>query len=444
MSYAQFLIDLNRSQSFPNRRCVQPFVTQYNIGCRFNEEWDELIPGEVLPDEHREDEERAVDDTWDLQIDHCLPSVVDEPLVDDWGMRIKAGPVRRINAEDLYKLSGRVIGRHDAVVDLAWYLKQDYIVKCLQCTYEQAADLIDAFRGIDADESIVQMVLQEVKEDGIHYVTLHYQILAFVMRKLEVSAEDAMEHRNEEGFDHNRLDKISYSITPEWDLLIDEEVKLSAAKIAHEVDCSLADAGDIRQALKLHMYEYALDLANQRGSVHSFTSSDNEVDEDEPDHEADNHDEDDSDFSGFVSEGWHLMDDKDDYGPSWLDLQPIAVQKLFGRINRSKNLKELKVLGQEAFAMKDLTPVQRKGFWAAWKVKRLALLSFNMNKIARVRKGVQRILSADVKEFPHVSMRLHALSKAQKDFYSPEGWAVMWAAQKMRKASIKANPSINR
>ena len=424
MSYAQFLSEL-RNRPAKGGRCVQEEVIRHNIGCRFNGEFDEVIPGEVDFPEHRENEEWPIDPVFGKNADG--PYGI--PYYNDLSGR------EIIDHQDLYKLNGRVIGRHDAVVDKAWYLNQDYIVKCLKCTHEQASDLIGALEGIGADESTVQLVVNEVRVDGIHQVTIRYQLLAILMKQLDASENDAMEHRNEEGFSHNEIDRVSHNMTPEWELLVDEGISLSAAQIAHDVGCSLADAGDIREALVLQMHEYALDLAQDYGSL----------DSDEADElcESDD-DEKDGDSVGFVSEGWHLMDDKDDYGPSWLDKQPEDVRMFFFAAEGASNLAELKKIGQDVYASTLLNHKQSKGFWAVWHARRNAILLQTQERIAKVRKGVQRIVNVDPKDFARLGKRLFDLSKAQPNFYSPEGWAVIWGCHKSQKAEHAVKPQINR
>jgi hypothetical protein len=239
-----------------------------------------------------------------------------------------------------------------------------------------------------------------------------------------------MEHRPD-GLAHVAQDFGSYDSSPEWAMLLEEGVP-SAASIAHSLGISLADAGEIRESLILQDYEAA---GSQAEAAVEDAADDDELDV-EPN--------DDQDFVGFVSEGWHLMDDKDDYGPTWIQRQPYEVQMLFTETADASSLKELKALGQKVYGLTSWSPSQRSAFWSAWHARRNALLAQIEARMPRVRKGAAKILSVDAEELPRLGKRLFDLSKSNHNFYPDEGWAILWNRYNQRKDEVKAKPAADR
>ncbi len=321
------------------------------------------------------------------------------------------------------------------MVDKAWYFRLDYFSKQLNksgFTLNDMKALISALETLQADKSVVLDAIDFAKAHGAEATIEYYGLIASEMQALEPDSMDAMDHRNYEGFAHNR-EGASNANNPEWQLLLEEGVP-SAAMIAHDLHISLEVAGDLREAIILQDFDSAQE---------TFESS-CEID-DEGDILDDGVDDDkDYDSVGFVSEGWHPMDEKVDDEPMWLDLQPVRVQMLFAKVERARNLKDLKALGEKVYALEGLSQQQRKGFWGVWHARRNALLLQTEQRIAKVRKGVQRILTVDPKDFGRLGKRLHDLSKDQKDFYSPEGWAVIWGCHKAQKAARTAKPRVDR
>ena len=423
MSYAQFLvedlqvptvcnIDYHQCGRVQNQRCVQETVELIeHLNCH------RLSTPEHHWPEHRADEARTEDPVFDNSPDTFQPAPED------------LTPLQQIEFQDLYKKSGRVIGRHDAVVDMPWYLTQQFVSKKLKCSPQEASELIDALKALDADKDVVLDAIEHAKGNGIQFSINYYQELSSAMQALNVSDEDAMEHRNTEGFAHVES-YGSCDTSAEWAMLLEEGVP-SAASIAHSLGISLEDAGDIRQDMILQ----DMDSAGRKAEV----AVEDSQDDDEPDL-----DDDDKDSVGFVSEGWHLMDDVDDYGPSWIDMQPYDVQNMFYRIDFSETLKELKSLGQQVYSLTSWSQSQRTAFWSAWNARRNAILSQTEERILKVRKGVQRVLSVGTDELPRLGKKLFDLTKEKPDFYSPEGWARIWETYKSRKGQISAKPLIDR
>ena len=482
-------------------------------------------------DEHREGEAADLDPNpmyqrdlvFDGSPDDLEASPLDRPVYDIWGLRMPTGRrdwvsnplglkrmsnVRqptggrdRIDFEDLYKLGGRVIGRHDAVVDMPWYLTQQFVSKKLKCSPQEASELIDALKALDADKDVVLDAIEHAKGNGIQFSIAYYLELSqqmtsaddaletlppsigdlekaranyFLMSKLRykadspvteellwdyrrklallesavvslrrrpdyrdldvqsrsyLAADDAMEHRNTEGFAHVE-DYGTCDTSAEWAMLLEEGVP-SAAVIANKLQISLARAGEVREDMLVHEIESAA-LTAEAAVEDSTDDEEFEIDDD------------DKDSVGFVSEGWHLMDELDDYGPSWLDRQPKQVRDLYKQAQRSTSLKALKALGQKVYGLTSWSQSQRTAFWSAWHARRNSILSQTESRIAKVRKGVQRMMSIEPAELPHIGKKLFNLTKTNPDFYSPEGWAVIWNQYKSSKGKLQAKPSIDR
>jgi hypothetical protein len=383
----------------------------------------EVVDWRFIHPEHREDEERVEDPVFDHSPDTFLPAP--EGL----------DSLQQIEFQELYKKSGRVIGRHDTVVDIPWYLTQQFVTRRAQCTPQQASDLLEPLKALEANEAVVLEALAEVKVKGIDAATASYQALANAMRALDPDPEDAMEHRNTEGLAHEeRWGSIDTSA--EWAMLLDEGVP-SAASIAHSLGVSLKAAGDIREDMLLQ----DMDAAGRK----AIASQEDVIDEDELDFEGDEHDDDDRDFSGFVAEGWHLMDDKGDEDSTlWIDLQPVEVQDMFLDVEESKTLASLKTLGQEVYSLTSWTSAQRAAFWSLWHARRNALLLQTEQRLVRVRKAVAKIERTGAAELPQLGKRLFDLTKANPNFYPAEGWARLWAVYKERKAGVKPGLSVRR
>jgi hypothetical protein len=427
MSYAQFLAETPASifdrDDFPcvvrvNGRQVAPRRRRCMQELYVDQEGDVKVTTPSMMPDHRADEAYVADPVFDNGPDTFQPAP--EGLT----------PLQQIEFQDLYKKAGRVIGRHDAVVDMPWYLTQQFVTRKLQCSPQEASDLLDALKALEANHDAVLEALAHAKSNGVQVSVAYYQGLAAAMQALDVSSDDAMEHRPD-GLAHVAQDFGSYDSSPEWAMLLDEGVP-SAASIAHSLGVSLEIAGDIREDMILQDYEAA---ASQAEAAVEDAADDDELDV-EPD--------DDQDYVGFVSEGWHLMDDKDDYGPTWLQRQPYEVQALFTETTDASSLKELKALGQKVYSLTSWSPSQRSAFWSAWHARRNALLAQTEARMPRVRKGAAKILSVDAKELPRLGKRLYDLLKSNRNFYPDEGWAVLWNRYHERKVEVKTQPAVDR
>jgi hypothetical protein len=418
VSYAQFLQELHRDQHFPKGRCVQAFVSMHNTACRQNREWDEVIPNEVPMPEHREDEERAHDPIFDNPPDNFEPMPADLT-----GREV-------IDFEDLKKLGGRVIGRHEATVDLPQYLTAQHLSRRLRCTAAEAKQLSDCWQALDFTEAMVHDALAEIED--VQAAITRYQSLADGVKALAVDPEDALEHRNTNGFAHNPVDLGSNDDNPEWLLLLNEGVP-SAAMIAHRIGVALVSAGDIREALILQHFDEAKAILEQASA---------EVDDDEDELDVEPTDDQDEDVHGFVSEGWHIMDDKD-FTPDWLAQQPAQVQVLFRRVERAQSLADLKALGQKVYELEWTSP-QRAAFWAFWRVRKAAVLAQVVARQAKVRKAVEKLRSLQGPALAKAGQKLFALSKSAPSFYNDEAWTAIWAAHKEAKAQPKPKPTFDR
>jgi hypothetical protein len=376
--------------------------------------------------EHREDEAAYVDPNPQYRIDPVFDHSTDVP----YGVPIFDDLTGRevLDYQDLYKLGGRVIGRHEATVSLPWFLTSQFISKRLRCTAAEAKQLSDCWQALNATEAMVLAFIENVKQQGVEVAIGYYVQLANAALDAErVDAEDALEHINQ-GLAHVLPDhrEAAYDATPELMLLLKEGVP-SAARIAHDLGISLAAAGDIREALILQDFEDAV-------SIQQDVQADDDEDEDILDDEQG--EDKDADVQGFRSEGWHIMDDLD-ASPDWLSVQPAQVQVMFKRTERATTLDELKKLGQKVYQL-SWTPAQRSAFWALWRVRRDALLQQTQTRIARVRKAVAKIQGASRAVLPQLGARLFAVSKEQPAFYSDEGWAVIWQAYKDAKQRAQA------
>ena len=322
----------------------------------------------VHPD-HRENEEWTRDPIFDVTPDDPGTSPQDIPIVDIWGKKMKASNRDRIDFEDLYKLGGRVIGRHEALVDIPFYLTVEFMTKKIQCTTQESSDLLDSLKVLDANEEMVVEAIEYAKSSSISDAIVYYDFLAEQIAALEPKTEDAL----------NNAERL---------------------------------------------------LNDDTGY-----NEDNEDDEDEEDDEF-GEDDDEKDVVGFVSEGWHLMDDQDNDSETWLDKQSHEYVKIYLKAENAKNLSELKDIGSQFYAIKELTSMQRSAFWAVWKANRCKILSFNMKHIAKIRKAVKKIQSINLKELPIVGSKLYNLSKSEPKFYTEEGWFIIWSAYKQEKARV--------
>jgi hypothetical protein len=411
MSYAQLLDDLNRGPqqgvfSFMRGRCVKPAV-EVKAG--------DPIPEDCFLPEDREDEGRQQDPVFDNPPDNM------EPMPSDLtGCEV-------IDFEDLRKKGGRVIGRHDAIVDLPWFFTAQFVSRRLQCTVAEAKALSDYWQALEFTEAMVSAAISEVKD--VPAAIAQYQALADAVKALAIDPEDAMEHRPD-CFAHNPVDVGSNEFNPEWLLLLNDGVP-SAAHIAHRLGCSLAEAGDIRDALILQDFDDAKGLVEQ----HS-------IDEDEDKLDVEPTDEQDEDVRGFVSEGWHLMDDQD-LTPDWLDLQPAQVRVLFRQVERAQSLAHLKTLGQKVYAL-SWTPAQRSVFWSLWRVRKAAILAQVVARQARVRKAIEKLRRLQGPMLAQAGQKLFVLSKSTPSFYSDEAWTAIWATYNAVKAQPKAKLAFDR
>ena len=289
-------------------------------------------------------------------------------------------PLQQIEFQDLYKLGGRVIGPHAAIVDLPKYLTAEYLSMRFKCSIAQAQELSGYWQELNLESSTVKSLCYEHKGQPIEDILAQYKMIASEMLALQAPETDAMGHINTGGYAHNAPDFGTY----------DREGYQAFQEENDEEDENLEELGE----------------------------------------------EEDKDFPDFVFEGYHTMDDAEDYGELWLERQPQEVQEIFGLIDVAVSLKELKDLGVEVYALTNWTQAQRNGFWAAWKVKRQAILSSVWKNVPKIRKSIAKLDAATPKECSHIGIKLHALAKENQSFYTPEGWLLLWTRYHQIKARV--------
>jgi len=393
MSYNQFFVEVKLQSSsekpesrFPMGHCVQQLVVD-------GEEVRSCTPTD-LP-EHREDEAYPMDPTFDNGPDTFLPSPADVPVYDDWGMRITTGATRRIDFEDLYKLSGRVIGAHEAIVRTPWFLTSQYISKKLSCTSSQAAELADAWSILDATESMVLDFIVQSKEMGVEVSMTYFSQLAVAAGEAEsADCDDVMEQANLESFNESNACSSSESEC------LQEDYEANEGEMS-DLDDWLSRNGEANEGV---------------------------------------------DISSLKTEGWHLMDSVDDDAgnPTWIDLQPSQVQVLYHQAEQAKSLSELKALGQKVYALASWNQAQRSAFWAVWRARRNAMLLQTEVRIKRVRQAVAKIRKANGTEVPQLGKRLFTFAKSNPGFYPEEGWAKIWEVYNEAKAAGKVTLKASR
>ena len=423
MSYQQFLHDVHSSMSgFPHGRAVQHWITMNNRACRFLGDYKSVIQDEPEVPDHRFDEFLpGPDDRWDPPIDECIPTPLDRPQWDDWGMRVPPGSVRRIDAEDLVKVGRRVFGRHDAVVTKIWFRTPEFLTKQLQdCSFADALRLQEALGLLEPTEAVIRQVIAECKALSTGLCLTYYEAVAASMKALDTSDDDAAVHAAD-GFAHNLPPREtgSHDFNPEWLMLLQEGVP-SAAMIAHKLHISLAAAGDVREAIILQEFEQAHQVIEEH-IVHDEEDEAAESLLDDPPEEPD-----DADVPAFVSAGWHIMDDIDDVPEDrwpWYEQQPARFKVLLHQAANATSLARLKQLGQKVYNLPQdaWTPAQRGAFWAFWKARRQHILTQTLQRFKRVRKAVARLQQAKAVELPRIGYKLTQLQKDQPGFYPEEG-----------------------
>lgn len=398
--------------------------------------------------ESRDDELHEKDPIFDLSPDDF------EPMPKDLTGR------EVIDFQELYKLGDRVIGPHAAVVDRQKVLTAQYIAERLQCTVAQGKALAEAFIALDFTKAIVWQTLSEIKSRDITQSIEYYTMLVRELDAIGPSADDAMEHVNTEGTEHNTIDRASHDRTPEVELCVIEGAP-SAADIAHSLGCSLAQAGDIRDDLINQDYEDSFE------KCHVYERRLSDFDQDEPEDILDDIDgedkdldtlgyvdnaedaslqytpanETDRDFPGFIAIQYHTMDEIETIAP-WIDRQPKQVQRLYYAIQECTKIATLKQISQQLYQLKDkLTYQQKTGLWEPLNARKAALLADIQRRNPKVHKGVARLISADPKELPTIKFKIVNLQHNHPNFYSKEGWTVLW---ERFKASAQARPSAPR
>lgn len=415
MSYGQFLFEHHDT----NRQGVFSFMRGqcYRHIRDFEGDLRDLSDLYILP-EHREPED------WDEPSYMAKPGPdAFKPAPDDLSQ------LQRIDYEDLILVGKRVLGRHQATVDKPWYLMAQFFVRRLGCTLSQAKQLRDLFEELQLGKQDILDLLPQVVEDGIDESIAYYQGLVEALRDCDPNPEDALEHRSGNGLAHNLPPReVAHDFSPEWALLLEEGVP-SAAMIAHDLGISLAQAGEVREAVISQDFEAAQ-------AIFESSSEQPEDDEADDDPEAEAEAERDADFRQFVAEGWHIMDDLD-FPPDgiwpWLERQPAHFKVLLHKVEMAEKLDELGQLGKKAYA-RDWSSDQKRVFWAFWKARRQALLTQTMQRFKRVRKAVWRLQTAKRAELGQVGRKLFQLQKEQPTFYPPEGWLLVWASYRQRKA----------
>jgi hypothetical protein len=342
----------------------QQFLTQY----RFPSTGHHCLSADDLP-EHREDEAYETDPVFDHSPDSFLPAP--EGLT----------PLQQIEFQDLRKVAGRVVGRHEAIIKTPWFLTSQYLQKKLGCTIQEATQLADCFAILDATEAMVLDFIAQSKEMGLQVFIPYISQLAMAAAEAETpDSDDAMEQRLESFDDY-------------------ESGKIGADYPQDDVEWAEVDMDDVDAWLE--------------GSLDGAAGLD---------------------MASFQSEGWHLMDDQDTT-PLWEDLQPAQFQVLLHKTQEAKTLDELKRLGQKAYGLTSWTQSQRTVFWSAWKVRRQALLLRAETNISRVRKAVAKIRQAGA-QLPQLGKRLFEFAKANPNYYPADGWAAIWQAYKDQKAAL--------
>jgi hypothetical protein len=112
------------------------------------------------------------------------------------------------------------------------------------------------------------------------------------------------------------------------------------------------------------------------------------------------------------------------------------VKVMLQKTRRAESLAALKPIGQKVYALR-WNGRQKAAFWAEWNARKRAILQRTERRVTRVRKALEKIRST-TKGFGAMSQRIYTLSKSHPDFYPEEGWALIWAAVKARKAAQAA------
>jgi hypothetical protein len=361
---------------------------------------------ELLADhfpEHREDEatdldpNHPVDPAFDLRPDSF------EPAPPHLSTR------QRIDFEDLRLKGGRVIGRHEVVTDLPYFLTAQFISRKLGCTVAQGQALSRLWQALDATESMVLAFVEQFQsaDAAIQYFR------SLVEQLPTIDPDDALEHRSED------VTCLGSDLTPEKALLALETIP-SAAMLAHRLHISLARAGEIRE-------EMLRFVADPQVCVQDDPEAEVEAEDDE---------EGDADLRAYLAEGWHLMDDVDERDPdSWLQSQPAHIQVTIAKVRRATTLAELGRLGQKLYAEPGRwTKTQASAFWAEYSAQKQHIQHDLLRRHARLRRAVEKLRTLRGTELAVAGKKLFLLQKENPAFYPQDGWTILWGEYKSVKA----------
>jgi hypothetical protein len=316
---------------------------------------------------------------------------------------------QRIDWEDLRLKGGRVIGRHEVVSDMPYYLTAQFIARKLGCTVAQGQILSRLWQALDATESMVLEFAEQFQS-----ADMAIQYFSELVEQLPViDPDDALEHRVE-----SDVANLYHDMTAEKALLALEKVP-SAAMIAHRLNVSLARAGEIREELLLAVSDPQVGMMGE------------DEEEDELEEE-----EDDADLRACLSEGWHLMDDLDDRDPdSWLQSQPAHIQVIISKVRRATTLAELGRLAQRLYAEPERwSKVQSGAFWAEYSARKQHIQHDLIHRHARLRRALEKLRTLHGADLARAGKRLFLLQREQPSFYTQDGWTLLWGEYKALKS----------
>jgi len=359
--------------------------------------------------EHREEEAFGIDPHYPVDPVFFLRPDSFEPAPVGLSTR------QRIDFEELYVKGGRVIGRHEVVADLPYFLTAQFISRRLDCTVAQGQTLSRLWQALDATESMVETFMTQFQSAG---VAIQY-FSALVDQLPQANPDDALEHRSE-----GDVDSLGHDLTPERALLALGAMP-SAAMIAHRLHISLARAGEIRDELLRTIAD------PQIGVMALDEDEDEDPDEREPEDEAD-----DADLRSCLSEGWHLMDDLDKRDPdAWLNAQPAYVQVTIAKVRRATTLAELGKLAQRVYAEPERWNRAQSGvFWAEYSARKQHIQQDLLHRHARLRRALEKLRTLSGAELAAAGRKLFLAQKRNPAFYPQDGWTLLWSQYKAVKA----------
>jgi len=336
----------------------------------------------------------------------------------------------RLLYQECALVDGKVVGFHEAVVVTPWYLTAEYLRKRLTSSPQQAATLADSFAILDATPAMVETFLDWLTVRGVEAGMPYFTALAQAAAEAEtVDPADALHHAAMwEQIDAPQ--EVGMGLTPELALLLAEGVP-SAALIAHRCGLSLAQAGEVREALLLQCFAEAAQAAQPIAAGADDAESDDALNLAEE-----------VESVAPPTLHWHLLDEEDPETP-WLARQPLRYQQRIREVRRCEDLTTLKALGKAVYEERTLHGSQAGVFWTEYELRKDALIR-ELARPTRLSPVAQCFLARirTATNVPAIGRWLYRTQTAQvPGGPQPAEWTVLWTAYQAVKGAPPAERS---